>query len=54
MTLEEYYRHLSSEWDKVNKNSLEEIRQYNRMKRDLRHIIMDEEETRTQKITACQ
>lgn len=53
MTLEEYYRYLATEWDKVNKNNLSEIQQYNRMKSDLRHIIMDEEESRTHRITAC-
>jgi len=44
MTLEEYYRILAIEWDRVNKEDLQEIRQYNRRRYDLRKLILEEEE----------
>jgi len=43
MTLEEYYRILAIEWDMVNKEDLQEIRQYNRRRYDLRKLILEEE-----------
>lgn len=41
MTLEEYYEILKAEWEKVNKDNLEEIKRYNEMKRQLRKILYD-------------
>ena len=41
MTTEEYYEILKREWEKVNKENLSEIKQYNEMKRQLRQLIKD-------------
>lgn len=41
MSLEEYYKILKDAWEKVDKNSLEEIRKYNEMKRQLRKLLED-------------
>ena len=39
MTLKEYYDILKKEWEKVNKNNLEEIKRYNEFKRQLRTLV---------------
>ncbi len=39
MTLKEYYDILKEEWEKVNKNNLEEIKRYNEFKRQLRKLL---------------
>ena len=39
MTLKEYYDILKEEWEKVNKNNLEEIKRYNEFKRQLRTLL---------------
>lgn len=39
MTQEEYYEILKKEWEKVDKNNLEEIKKYNEMKRQLRQLL---------------
>ena len=41
MTTEEYYEILKREWEKVNKENLNEIKRYNEMKRQLRQLIND-------------
>lgn len=41
MTREEYYEILKREWEKVNKEDLNEIKRYNEMKRELRQLIND-------------
>lgn len=41
MTTEEYYEILKREWEKVNKENLNEIKRYNEMKRQLRQLIKD-------------
>ena len=43
MTVEEYYAILKIEWEAVNKDSIEEIRQYNKMKRSLRQLIEEQD-----------
>ena len=39
MTLEEYYKILEKRWKQVNKDNLQEIKQYNEFKRMLRKEI---------------
>lgn len=41
MTTEEYYEILKREWEKVNKENLNDIKRYNEMKRQLRQLIND-------------
>ena len=41
MTTEEYYEILKREWEKVNKENLNDIKRYNEMKRQLRRLIND-------------
>jgi len=42
MTEKEYYEILKEKWEKVDKNSLEEIKQYNLFKRELRRELNGE------------
>ena len=39
MDRERYYNILKEEWERVDKNNLEEIKRYNEMKRNLRHEL---------------
>ena len=39
MTQKEYYEILKKEWEKVDKNNLNEIKKYNEMKRQLRELL---------------
>lgn len=41
MSQAEYYEILKKEWEKVDKNNLNEIKQYNEMKRQLRQLLED-------------
>lgn len=41
MTTEEYFEILKREWEKVNKENLNDIKRYNEMKRQLRQLIED-------------
>ena len=40
MTLEEYYELLKSAWERVDKNNLQAIKQYNEWKRELRREVI--------------
>lgn len=42
MTEQEYYKILKEKWEKVDKNNLEEIKQYNLFKRELRRELNGE------------
>lgn len=39
MTMREYYEELKQAWEKVNKNSLQEVKAYNEWKRELRKLV---------------
>ena len=39
MTEKEYYEILKERWERVDKNSLREIKQYNEFKRELRREV---------------
>lgn len=39
MSRSEYYEILKQEWEKVNNDNLEDIKRYNRMKKELREEI---------------
>lgn len=41
MTIKEYYEIIKSEWEKVNKNNLSEIKRYNEYKRELRKMVQE-------------
>lgn len=43
MTLKEYYEFLALLWANVDQNNLEEIREYNRLRRDLRKTVEEEQ-----------
>lgn len=42
MTWTEYYEYLALLWEGVNKDSLEEIHEYNELRRDLRKAVEQE------------
>ncbi len=41
MTMKEYYEIIKSEWGKVDKNNLSEIKRYNEYKRELRKMVQE-------------
>ena len=41
MTIYEYYEILRKKWERVDKNNLQEIKQYNEFKRQLRKELVD-------------
>lgn len=43
MTWDEYYEYLEVLWEAVDKNNLEDIKEYNRLRRDLRKTIEEEQ-----------
>ena len=43
MTREEYYDICKALWEATNKDCLPDIREYNRLRRDLRRLIEDDD-----------